>query len=388
MARRLVWAPGMVLTVSALMLVAPASEAKTSKSLIVTPKQGKRIQSSPVRVSIRAGYRTRSVRVSLNGRDVSGLFPRHRASKAGRRTVVLSANHGLHYGRNVLKVARRERSGATLYTRRITFTLTRKRPLVGAGNDRKVEVGRVLRLNGRASRRRGAPRARRGVALQPGTPAGLKMRWRFVRKPRGSRAKLSGYATGRQPQDRRLRALGTRKGVPARQPARPSFKPDKVGRYVVELVVRDGTVRSAADRATLTAAAATPLVPIDTQATVGGAKGIAVGYHPATKGGRAPIASRGERFFPLSSGNSLQLVVLDRDTLETAGSFAYPASGKGVKAAAAQVNQYGSGHLILLTAWASSVWGSVQVTFQTGPNTYEIEPPTEAITSSAGPAAM
>lgn len=145
----------------------------------------------------------------------------------------------------------------------------------------------------------------------------------------------------------------------APQPARPLIVPDRPGRYVAALTVDDGGVRSLVDTVTLTAVHATPLVPIDTAATVEGQPGVAVGYHPARQGGRAPQA--GEAFYPVGEGNALQAVVLDRVSLETVATQAWPPTVSGLASAAAFVNGYqgDDAKLVIVTAWANAGWASV-----------------------------
>lgn len=254
---------------------------------------------------LRAPYGITTLRVTLNGRDVTSQLSR--PDRRGRRTFRASASHGLRYGRNVVRVVRRDGPRARVRRGARSFTLTRARPLVGAGADRQVVVGTATRLNGRASRSRRAPKpARAAQAAQAGTPAGLSMRWQLIRKPQGSAATLEQpLRSFVQPADDLIKPT-VNSGT---QPARPLIQPDKPGTYVAALKVSDG-VTSRTDTVTLTATAATPLVPIDTAASIG-ITGMAVGYHPDQQGNRPP-QNPGEAFYP-SEGAALQAVVLDRD---------------------------------------------------------------------------
>ena len=351
---------------AALFGTAPASAHAASPGLVVAPGANATATASPVRVTVRAPYGVATLRVTLNGRDVTSQLGD--PDRTGRRTLTASASHGLRYGRNVVRVVRRDKRGARVRRSARTFRLTRARPLVGAGVDRTVAVGTSTRLNGRASRSRRAPRPARAAqaAGQAGTPAGLTMRWRLIRKPPGSAATLEQpLLSFVQPADTLIKPTSNG-GV---QPARPLIKPDKPGTYVAALQVADG-VTSRTDTVTLTASMATPLVPIDTNAIVG-QRGIAVGYHPAQQNNRAP-QNPGEAFYP--AGGPLHAVVLDRSTLEFVASYSQPASDAGVAAMASQLRGLNDAQLVLLAAWFDPGWAGVNggdpliaLTQQTGP---------------------
>lgn len=351
-----------------------ATSEATAAGFVTAPKAGATATTSPVQVTVRAPYGISSLRVTLNGRDVTSQLSD--PDRRGRRTMRVSASHGLQYGRNVVRVVRRdERAGRTRRAAR-AFTLTRARPLVGAGVDRTLAVGTATRLNGRASRSRRAPRPARAAqsASQAGTPAGLGMTWRLIRKPQGSIATLEQPLTSLvQPADSLIQP-SVNGGV---QPARPLIRPDKPGTYVAALRVSDG-VTSRTDTVTLTATAATPLVPIDTTAVVG-RQGIAVGYHP-TKQGNRPPQNPGEAFY--AAGGALQAVVLDRSTLEFVGNYSQPASNAGVSAMASTITGLDDSKLVLMTAWPDPGWASVQ--------TLAISPgqPLYTLTAPGGPAGI
>ncbi|MDW5595124.1 hypothetical protein VSS74_12300 [Conexibacter stalactiti] len=61
------------------------------------------------------------------------------------------------------------------------------------------------------------------------------------------------------------------------QPATPTLLTDTPGRYTVALKVVEGSTASLVDTVTVTATLDTPLVPIDTAATVAGRRGVAIG---------------------------------------------------------------------------------------------------------------
>lgn len=358
------------LAVSAAVLWPAAAPSQAAAAgLVVTPRADATASASPVRVTVRAPYGVATLRVTLNGRDVTSQLSK--PDRRGRRTVLASASHGLRYGRNVVRVVRRDERGAPVRRAARSFTLTRARPLVGAGADRTVAVGTATRLNGRASRSRRAPKPARAAqaAGQAGTPAGLSMRWQLIRKPQGSAATLEQpLLSFVQPADNLIKP-SVNGGA---QPARPLITPDKPGTYVAALRVSDG-VTSRTDTVTLTATMATPLVPIDT-AAVAGQRGIAIGYHPAQQGNRPP-QQPGEAFYP--AGGSLQAVVLDRSTLELSASYSQPASDAGVAAIASALKGLADDKLVLLTAWFDPGWAGVN-----GGN------PMTALTGSGGPAAL
>jgi hypothetical protein len=346
---------GASLLAAAVVALTVPGVAHAGSNIVIAPKSGQKLTHSPVKVSVRAGWKVRELRVWLNGESVSEEFRRADIGKRNRRTVRLSASHGLRYGRNVVRVSRK-RFMRKRRSHRVRFILTRDRPLVGAGRDRRVEVGRSIRLNGYHSRGRNAARA--GGAhrsARPGSPAGLRMRWRLVRKPTGSRAKICCPARGVQPPAKKLARLQ----APVPQPARPWLKNvDKPGRYVAELVVVDRGVRSVADRVVTTALVGTPLVPVDTMAFVEARPGIAIGYHP----GDTQVGPQGpdQRFFPLGQGHRLQLVVLDRRTLETIESWSGPASDQSIATLTAKLKQYQDNRLAIVSAWNDfDEWRSV-----------------------------
>ncbi|MBL7252020.1 PKD domain-containing protein [Alloalcanivorax marinus] len=101
----------------------------------------------------------------------------------------------------------------------ITATTANSAPVANAGADQNTVAGSTVTLDGAAS-----------------TDADndeLSYQWRFVSRPAGSTAALTGVDT-----------------------ARPSFEADQAGDYVVELIVNDGSDDSAPDNVVVTVAAA------------------------------------------------------------------------------------------------------------------------------------
>jgi hypothetical protein len=127
----------------------------------------------------------------------------------------VGAGHGLRFGRNVL-VVRAERG--RYYTRVLRVVrVGRGGPLVGAGVSRQTTLRRAVRLGS------GATLAARGGAL--------RYQWRIVRAPRASRARI---------------------GNPGA--ARPLFRPDLRGRYVLRQFVQEAGGGTGSEDVTVTAA--------------------------------------------------------------------------------------------------------------------------------------
>jgi hypothetical protein len=226
-------------------------------------------RSGEVERSLSAIRRERMVRVSLNGRRVTRAVDR---SDPTDWTASLSAAHGLRYGVNRLRilVAEPDRGRYALLRRR--FVVRRDRQLAAAGWDISTSVGGRVRLDGRRSR-----------TARGGRPY---YRWRIVAKPRGSHAEL--------------RHVGS---------ARPMFRPDRPGDYLVAVTVTERTSRaraaratpSSADRVTVTVRASSLLVPFKGLTVKNGQHGIQVG----------------DQFYanPSPNASSMQWLMLDRATL-------------------------------------------------------------------------
>jgi hypothetical protein len=232
-----------------------------------------------------AARRGAALRATLNGRSIARVF---REGRAGRWRADLAAQDGLRFGRNRLTVtAFDEQTGAYGRIRR-TFRIRRAQPLIGAGRDRVARRRLLVRLDGRSTR-----------ASRPGRV--LRMRWRIVKRPKGSKAKL-----------RQARS------------ARPLLRPDVRGRYTIRLRAsergRRGPTASAAPSATDTVevAAQPAMLPAGIQVTT-----LASADNPGIQVGGA--------FYRL--GGWAQMLVLDRTTLEPVGSDAnksYPGTAAGM----------------------------------------------------------
>jgi hypothetical protein len=114
------------------------------------------------------------LRVRVNGRAVP---VRHLGRLWPRVSLTLGARHGLRFGRNRVRVLLHHFGRARYDVEAFTVVLRRSRPLAaGIAEYRGEAGGRAVRLDGRAR------------ATRPGRR--LRYRWRIIRRPRGSRARL------------------------------------------------------------------------------------------------------------------------------------------------------------------------------------------------------
>jgi len=248
--------------------------------------QGVRSGTTRAPIALRAAAgRGATLRATLNGRSIARVF---KEGRADRWRGDLAAHDGLRYGRNRLTVtAFHEQTGAYRRIRR-SFRIRPTGPLVGAGRDRVARRGLLVRLDGRSTRA-----SRRGRAV--------RMRWRIVKRPEGSKAKLRQTSS-----------------------ARPVLRPDVRGRYTIRLRAFEPGRRSAAVTAAPTAtdtvevAAQPAMLPAGIEVTT-----LASADDPGIQVGGA--------FYRL--GGWAQLLVLDRTTLEPVGSNAntsYPGTAAGM----------------------------------------------------------
>jgi hypothetical protein len=168
----------------ALMVMVPAASAGTPAASRHAPGRasstGPRVRVKrlvgPDRAPIELRMRTRGkvvrARVWVNGRRARGALSRF----ADRRGVTarLGAYDGVRYGRNRLVAVIRYRGHRVSHYRR-AFHVSRRRPLTGAGPDRKTVPGRAVRLDGSWSK----PTRKGGR---------LRYRWTVVKRPAGSKA--------------------------------------------------------------------------------------------------------------------------------------------------------------------------------------------------------
>lgn len=219
-----------------------------------------------------APKRPNAIRATLNGVRIDDQFgPRRR----GARSMRASISHGLRRGRNVLRVTTRL-PGGRRRTARVRFTVRTSGPLVGAGQSRRVVVGRRVVLDGvvRAAAR---GRSRRAAG------------WRLRSAPRPLRAAKLLSPAGRT----------------------ASLTPTRPGRYTVAFTSgRGGSART--DHVTLTAVPPSLLVPIDTDAGSAGSPAIKIGgttYPAAVPAGY--------------TGGVAEVLSLDRTTLAVTANRTY-----------------------------------------------------------------
>ena len=283
-------------------------------------------QRAPLALVARAP-RAEQLRARLNGRNVAPLFER---DSGGRWVARLAAHNALRFGRNRLTVTAFNRRGWYQRIRR-RFPIRSTHPLVGAGRDRTGRAGIPLRLNGNSTR-----------ATRPGRD--LRLRWRIVSRPRGSKAKL-----------RRARTR------------RPLLRPDAHGRYIIRL--RASKARSRSGRAGASAAApaavdtvsacvqpdvlpsGVPMTTLTSNANPGIQLGPTTGF---------PSAS-----YALGAGDWLQMLVLDRCSLAQSQSLpssnnGYPGTDQGMAQLQADVGQLSSDDLVILSGSGQSAALSTQ----------------------------
>jgi hypothetical protein len=273
------------------------------------PKGGRSARVVRVRIG---GARPSRIGATLNGKRLRWPF----FLWSGRDlSLRLGADDGLRFGSNRLKVFA-ARSDGTFDVERRTLFVPRSSPLVGAGRDRRTVAGARLRLDGRSTRAALGPRAR------------LHYRWRIVRKPAGSKAKL-------------LRASSPR----------PLLKTDKPGRYRVRLTATESGVgatgkpfaRRAPDVITIGAGANVPPIgmPIETMVFNGGSSEETV--DTAIRVGSKTY------WMGMPKGNQVQAVILDRETLEVKFHASYVGTQRNAEELEAQIKKYGSTALVAIS---------------------------------------
>lgn len=235
-----------------------------------------RYERPPLGIEMRTRSQQVNVRARLNGRGASRSLQRLGNT---RWRAILSAKDGLRYGRNRLVVSGYTTGGR--FQRVIRhFIVSRLRPIADAGHDRLAWQGRPLRLSAAATR--------------PTRRAGLRLRWRIVRKPRGAQPRL--LNRGR---------------------AKPTLIADLRGRYRLRLDAIHRRPQAARSSAVVRSSDSVAIdvkpdllpsgMPVETMATRGNMTGISIGAD----------------FFPMQVGATIQMLALDRTTLEprAGGSF-------------------------------------------------------------------
>jgi hypothetical protein len=277
---------------------------RRTSGLLTASARPRRAPRGGLAVHVGLARGTDRVRGRLNGHRLGAALGSGR-----RRALVLDADDGLRFGRNRLVLSALDEAGRVDFERRLV-RLRRSRPIPGAGPARRARVRRALRLD--ATRSRAARRRSR-----------LSYRWTIVRAPKGSRARLR-----------------------APRSARPHLRPDRRGTYRVRLEVvehRPAPASAAPPRSTDTVSVravpdAPPLgVPIDTVFFGGSApSGVHLG---------API---NETIAPQDPTLPLQLVLLDRTTLELQQNTSYTGDEPGTAQLLSDVKAAGRGSLAII----------------------------------------
>ena len=218
------------------LLIGPADAAVAGSRVIVTPADGQVVRTHPVRIKVKAGPEYGDVSARLNGVEVGEDFERKPHNK---RVLLASNSHGLRHGENVLRVKAWRKGKLRRAT--VHFTVAHRRHMAGAGRDRIVPGGAKFKLRG-------------GVRSHPSLDFGGHVRWHVVKAPRGSKL-------GRGPVARR--AAAERKALKARKTLKPTFKPDVLGTYTLEMQAGAGA-NATRDRLTLSSVPQQPLVPVST----------------------------------------------------------------------------------------------------------------------------
>ena len=253
---------------------------------------------------------------------VDGGTPR--AIRGGReRSINLYANSGLHPGRNVLTVRALDAGRGVYQQRVLRVTMPSTIPVAAAGISRRAKTGHAIQFSAAAS-----------VKTAPGQH--LVYRWTIVTRPRGSMARLRGVNS-----------------------AHPILRPDRPGRYVVQVSISEVAGAGASSRvassellcasgtesvATTTVSAALsagPIgVPVDTIATSNGSLGVQV----------AESGTIGSQFYPVPDhAKALQLVVLDRSTLAEEQNVSFSNDPAGASALLSAVKRLSNSDLVMIT---------------------------------------
>jgi hypothetical protein len=267
----------------------PRAGAAKAEWTVVSPRPGARVKTHPVKIVVRAREGIFDLQARLNGHSISREFGR---SRKGLRRARVSASHGLRHGRNVLRVKTKRRNGKWRRTT-VTFFITHRLPMAGAGRDRRIMAGERIRLRGLTRRPPGRGRSSRPISYH----------WKLLKAPRKSRfRKRVGKSIVSPPQTGILGRLADTSDGPT-----PPFTPDVPGPYTFGLTVGDGQ-ESSSDDVTLSALpqGPGPLVPIDTMARDSdGTPAIKVGNDPLYRAGVGTA----------QTPPWFQVLVLDRATL-------------------------------------------------------------------------
>lgn len=279
---------------------------------ILAPRNGQRLPARPVAIKIYMGS-AQLAGAGLNGRGIGnqlqfGRFHdpcgRVKVTRGAVCQLQASPSHGLRYGVNVLRV--RFKQGRSIRVRTVRFRLANNRPVAAAGVDQYfVPPDTRIRLNGGASL---MPPGLRTRLVRAGKRPRLRYRWQVVQAPRPILAGGDDRPGKRDPYwsvPAEIAGAGT---------AAPSVELDSPGTYKLRLTVTAPDGRTGTDLLTLVPGeggvgdqsklVAPPAVTIDTMATQGDQPGIRVGND----------------FYAAPARKMLQILILDRQTLDPARS--------------------------------------------------------------------
>lgn len=272
---------GLACAVVAPGLASPASgpAARHASARVLSPHPGAVLSARPLLIRLRLESRAKRLQVRLNGHPIGAYFSRRRR---GVRRLRVSPTHGLRYGRNVLRVSARRGGKGRRRSRVVRFRVKADRPLASAGLDRVVAPGDRLKLDGTKSRVQPSARTRR---------AKPRYRWSIVRSPgrRGAAAQPVQLSNPSSPT--------------------PSVTPTAAGSATLQLTVTDPNGETGSDLVEVRADPP-PSVWLETGAKEGNQYGVRL---------RGPI----EEFFPGDTSKWLQIVVLNRQTLEKESNTSY-----------------------------------------------------------------
>jgi hypothetical protein len=243
--------------------------------------------SMPLQVLVRhVGDEAVSTTFTLGGSDVPAD---HVSRELDTERVRLSASSGLRHGSNRLVVSAHTQSGAA---QRVveTVRVDNRDPIAGAGPDQRVQVHERAMLDGSSS-----------LPARGGSRADLDLEWEIVSAPPGSQAQVVDI-----------------------DGAAPQFRPDRPGRFEVQLTVTEPGGRTSTDVATFTVDAL-PNAMIETLATSGGLPGIKIdsAWFCNDVGTDTTCLFNGN---PSQDTTTVQLLVLDSEDLTVVDNRSYDPS--------------------------------------------------------------
>lgn len=255
-------------------------------------------RSDRVVANLRLRKAAHRVVVSLNGKRVAGFERRQTTAQQ----VALTPIDGLRFGTNRISVLVARRDGR--YVRKsLQLRLERTRTLATAGRDKSIVTSSRVRLD-----------ARRTMASGTKT----KYRWRVVKRPKGSKAKLRGVTA-----------------------ARPTIRTDRHGQYVLELTAngKGGSSRAGRDRVTINSR---PHLPPD-GATITTFQGFDGNWSIQIGANCEQNYAQCFQFNSPYGSNAVQLIFFDRATLSVVQSLAYDGSAASAAQATKTIAGYANG---------------------------------------------